>query len=145
MTRRGQILFFVPAFLLFFVFVLLPSSQTLIDSFYSHDATQRHFVGTLYYRYAITDPRFHQSLNNNLIYLLWTLLFEVVVGLALAVGLEKNSRFNHFLRVAFFSPAGLLLGGVWLGFCVLFKDGGGLLPGMLQQRRAVVPVAPPFC
>src|SRR5437016_6085926 len=95
MTRRGQILFFVPAFLLFFVFVLLPSAQTLIDSFYSHDATQRHFVGTLYYRYAITDPRFHQSLNNNLIYLLWTLLFEVAVGLALAVGLENNSRFNH--------------------------------------------------
>ena len=102
MTRRGQILFFVPAFLLFFVFVLLPSTQTLIDSFYSHDAAQRHFVGTLYYRYAITDPRFHQSLDNNLIYLLWTLLFEVAVGLALAVGLEKNSRFNHFLRVAFF-------------------------------------------
>src|SRR5437667_314384 len=53
MTRRGQILFFAPAFLLFFVFVLLPSTQTLLDSFYSHDATQRHFVGTLYYRYVL--------------------------------------------------------------------------------------------
>ena len=38
MTRRGQVFFFVPAFMLFFIFVLLPSTQTLIDSFYSHEA-----------------------------------------------------------------------------------------------------------
>jgi ABC-type sugar transport system permease subunit len=141
MTRRGQILFFVPAFLLFFVFVLLPSTQTFIDSFYSHEDTQRHFVGTLYYRYAITDPRFHQSLDNNLIYLLWTLLFEVTVGLALAVGLEKNSRFNHLLRVAFFSPAVLSMVVVGLVFGFMFKDGVGLLPGLLNPSRALVTIS----
>jgi raffinose/stachyose/melibiose transport system permease protein len=141
MTRRGQILFFVPAFLLFFVFVLLPSTQTLLDSFYSHDSTRRHFVGTLYYRYAITDPRFHQSLDNNLIYLLWTLLFEVAVGLALAVGLEKNSRFNHLLRIAFFSPAVLSMVVVGLVFGFMFKDGVGLLPGLLNEHRALVTIS----
>src|SRR5213594_4133952 len=141
MTRRGQILFFVPAFALFFVFVLLPSTQTLIDSFYSHDATQRHFVGVLYYRYAVTDPRFHQSLANNAIYLLLTLLFEVAVGLALAVGLEKNSRFNHFLRVAFFSPAVLSMVVVGLVFGFMFKEGVGLLPGLLNESRALVTIS----
>ena len=141
MTRRGQILFFVPAFLLLFVFVLLPSTQTLIDSFYSHDFNQRHFVGTLYYRYAITDPRFHQSLDNNLIYLLWTLLFEVAVGLALAVGLEKTSWFNQFLRVAFFSPAVLSMVVVGLVFGFMFKDGVGLLPGLLNESRALVTIS----
>ena len=105
MTRRGQFIFFLPAFLLFLVFVLLPSAQTLIDSFYAHEGLNRRFVGALYYRYAVTDPKFHQSLGHNLIYMLWTLLFEVAVGLALAVSLEKNTRFNNFLRVAFFSPA----------------------------------------
>src|SRR5437867_7379328 len=141
MTRRGQILFFVPAFVLFFVFLLLPSTQTLIDSFYSHDATQRHFVGVLYYRYAVTDPRFHQSLDNNLIYLLWTLLFEVALGLALAVGLEKNTRFNHVLRIAFFSPAVLSMVVVGLVFGFMFKDGVGLLPGMLNESRALVTIS----
>ena len=141
MTRRGQILFFVPAFVLFFAFVLLPSTQTLIDSFYSHDATEPRFVGTLYYRYAVSDPRFHQSLDNNLIYLLWTLLFEVAVGLALAVGLERNSRFNHFLRVAFFSPAVLSMVVVGLVFGFMFKDGVGLLPGMLNESRALVTIS----
>src|SRR5947207_7618366 len=141
MTRRGQILFFVPAFLLFFVFVLLPSTQTLLDSFYSHYATRCHFVGALYYRYAITDPKFYQSLDNNLIYLLWTLLFEVVIGLALSVGLEKESRFNHFLRVAFFSPAVLSMVVVGLVFGFMFKEGIGLLPGMLNESRALFTIS----
>src|ERR1044072_6341811 len=141
MTRRGQILFFVPAFALFFVFVLLPCTQTLIDSFYAHEAGQRHFVGGLYYRYAVIDPNFHQSLGNNLVYLFWTLLFEVAVGLALAIGLEKNSPFNHFLRVAFFSPAVLSMVVVGLVFGFMFKDGVGLLPGLLNESRALVTIS----
>lgn len=141
MTRRGQILFFVPAFLLFLVFVLIPSTQTLIDSFYSHPGAQRRFVGALYYRYALVDPKFHQSLGNNLLYMLWTLLFEVAAGLALAVGLEKNSRFNHFLRVAFFSPAVLSMVVVGLVFGFLFKDGVGVWPGLLNEQRALVTIS----
>ena len=141
MTRRGQILFFLPAFLVFLVFILLPSTQTLIDSFYSHQGIKHPFVGTLYYRYAVTDPKFHQSLGNNLKYLLWTLLFEVAAGLALAVGLEKNTRFNNFLRVAFFSPAVLSMVVVGLVFGFLFKAGVGVLPGMLNEGRALLTIS----
>jgi ABC-type sugar transport system permease subunit len=141
MSRRGQILFFVPALLVFIVFVLIPSTQTLIDSFYSHQGTARQFVGGLYYRYALSDPKFHQSLANNTGYLFWTLLFEVVVGLVLAVGLEKNTRFNHFLRVAFFSPSVLSMVVVGLVFGFLFKDGVGVMPGMLNESRALLTIS----
>lgn len=141
MTRRGQILFFVPALALFVVFVLIPSTRTLLDSFYSYQGNKLHFAGFLYYRYAVTDPKFHQSLGNNLGYMLWTLLFEVVTGLALAVGLEKNTRFNHFLRVAFFSPAVLSMVVVGLVFGFLFKDGVGVFPGMLNESRALVTIS----
>src|SRR5256886_10881889 len=141
MTRRGQILFFIPGFVLFLVFVLVPSTQTLIDSFYSHQGMKRHFVGALYYRYALTDPQFHQSLGNNLAYLLWTLLSEVVAGLALAVGLERNTPFHGFLRVAFFSPAMLSMVVVGLVFGFLFKEGVGVWPGMLNEARALLTIS----
>ncbi|TMP97693.1 MAG: sugar ABC transporter permease [Verrucomicrobia bacterium] len=141
MTRRGQILFFIPGFVLFLVFVLIPSTQTLIDSFYSHQGMKRHFVGALYYRYALTDPQFHQSLGNNLAYLLWTLLSEVVAGLALAVGLERNTPFHGFLRVAFFSPAMLSMVVVGLVFGFLFKEGVGVWPGMLNEARALLTIS----
>jgi raffinose/stachyose/melibiose transport system permease protein len=141
MTRRGQILFFIPGFVLFLVFVLIPSTQTLIDSFCSHQGMKRHFVGALYYRYALTDAQFHQSLGNNLAYLLWTLLTEVAAGLALAVGLEKNTRFHGFLRVAFFSPAMLSMVVVGLVFGFLFKEGVGVWPGMLNEGRALLTIS----
>jgi raffinose/stachyose/melibiose transport system permease protein len=140
-NKRGQILFFLPALVVFIVFVLIPSTQTLMDSFYSHQGMKRQFVGALYYRYAVTDPKFHQSLANNAGYLLWTLLFEVVVGLALAVGLEKNNRFNNFLRVAFFSPSVLSMVVVGLVFGFLFKDGVGVLPGLLNESRALLTIS----
>jgi raffinose/stachyose/melibiose transport system permease protein len=141
MTRRGQILFCLPAIVLFLLFVLLPSTQTLLDSFYVHEGAKRHFAGLLYYRYAATDPGFHRSLGNNTGYLLWTLLFEVAAGMALAAGLERNTRFNHFLRVAFFSPVVLSMVVVGLVFGFLFKDGVGVFPGMLREGRALLTIS----
>lgn len=141
MSRRGQILFFLPAFLIFLVFVLIPSTQTVIDSFYAHDGLKHRFVGGLYYQFAITDPKFHQSLGNNLVYMLWTLLTEVALGLALALGVEKESRFNHLLRVAFFSPAVLSMVVIGLMFGFFFKDGVGVMPGMLNESRALLTIS----
>ena len=99
MSRRGQILFFAPAILVFFVFVLIPSTRTLIDSFYAHQTSGQRFVGGLYYQFALSDAKFHQSLRNNLVYMAWTLLFEVVVGLALAVALQKQSRLKKLKKL----------------------------------------------
>jgi raffinose/stachyose/melibiose transport system permease protein len=135
MNRRGQIIFFVPAFLVFLVFVLIPATGTLIDSFHTQEGARRVFAGGLYYRYALTDAKLHQSLGNNLSYLLWTLLFEVVAGLALAVGL------NQFLRVAFFSPSVLSMVVVGLVFGFMFKEGVGIFPGMLNESRAVLAIS----
>ncbi len=141
MTRRGQVLFFTPALLVFVVFVLLPTTQTLLDSFYSFEGREAHWVGGLYYRYAVTDPRFQQSLANNLVYLGWTLLTEVSVGLALAVALARENRLNTFLRIVFFSPNVLSLVVVGLVFGFMFKEGVGIFPGMLKETRALLTVS----
>ena len=98
-------------------------------------------MGGLYYRYALTDPAFHQSMTNNLVYLLWTLLFEVALGLILALGLEKPSRFNRLLQVAFFSPSVLSMVVIGLMFGFLFKDGVGVIPGLLNEGRALLTIS----
>lgn len=141
MNRRGQVLFFAPALLLFFAFVLFPATETLWDSLHRHEAGRRSWVGLLYYRHALTDPRFHLSLANNVAYLLWTLLFEVAVGLVLALGLERNTRLNHWLRVAFFAPSVLSMVVIGLVFGFLFKDGIGVWPGMFREGRAVLTIS----
>lgn len=141
MSRRGQFLLFLPALLLFLVFVLIPSTRTLFDSFHQQDGAESHFVGALYYRFAFDDPKFHTALSNNFQYLGWTLLFEVVVGLGLALGLESDSRFHRWLRIAFFAPTVLSMVVVGLVFGFLFKDGVGLLPGMLGPDRSVLTIS----
>lgn len=141
MNRRGQILFFVPATALFVIFVLLPSTLTLIESVYPNRGGEREWVGGLFYSFALSDPEFHRSLSNNLIYLLLTLIFEVVVGLALAVGLQREGRLNNFLRVAFFSPNVLSLVIVGLVFGFLFKDGVGAWQGQLREGRALLTIS----
>lgn len=141
MTRRGQIWFFLPALLLFGLFMLLPATATLWESVHRYRGATPEFVGGIYYRYAATDPKFHQALVNNFIYLGWTLLFEVTVGLFLAVALERENKLNHFLRVVFFAPNVLSLVVVGLVFGFLFKDGVGVFPGMLQGPRALLTIS----
>jgi raffinose/stachyose/melibiose transport system permease protein len=141
MSRRGQIFFFIPAFIVFLAFILIPTTQTLIDSFFMHEAGRREFVGGLYYRFAVTDERLHQAISNNLIYLVLTLIFEVVVGLALAVALQREGRLTNFLRVAFFSPAVLSMVVIGLVFGFMFKDGVGIWPGQLAEGRALLTIS----
>lgn len=141
MNKRAQIVFFLPALVLFLVFVLLPSTLTLVESVYPMRAGGREWVGGLFYAFALQDPQFHQSLSNNLVYLFLTLIFEVVVGLALAVGLQREGRLNNFLRIAFFSPNVLSLVVVGLVFGFLFKDGVGVWPGQLREGRALLTIS----
>ena len=141
MTKRGQAFFFLPALGMVAVFLLLPSALTLCESFFTEKPGGPAFIGLSYYQYALTDPKFLLSLKNNLIYFLWTLLFEVGAGLALALGLENITPFNRFLRLAFFSPAVLSMVVVGLVFGFLFKEGVGLFPGLLIPSRALLVVS----
>lgn len=141
MSRRGQVVLFLPAFAIFLLFLIGPVVLTVFDSFFRHDPGGRHFVGGAFYRFALSDSSVHRALANNLGYLFWTFLFEVLAGLGLALGLEKPSRLNQILRVAFFSPSVLSLVVVGLIFGFVFKDGIGLFPGMLQEGRALLTVS----
>lgn len=119
------------------LFLFLPAAGTLLASgHHTGDDGQARWVGGLYYRYALEDPELHQALLNNLVYFLWTLLFEVGAGLALALALERPTRLHRALRVAFFAPIALSLVVVGLLAGFLFQDGIGLFPGALEPAWA---------
>lgn len=141
MSKRGQILFFAPAMLIFLVFVLLPTTQTWMDSVVAWKNGRPEWLGFDLYQLALSDPKFHHSLWNNLVYFLWTLLFEVGVGLILALGLERQTRWNQVMRVLFFAPSVLSMVVVGLVFGFLFKEGVGLLPGWLNEGNAILTVS----
>ncbi|MBI1842445.1 MAG: sugar ABC transporter permease [Verrucomicrobia bacterium] len=127
--------------LVFALFVLLPATQTWVDSVVVWKQGRAEWLGLGLYKMALADGRFQRALGSNLVYFLWTLLFEVVAGLMLALGLERNTRWNQWLRVIFFAPAVLSMVVVGLVFGFLFKDGVGLLPGWLNEGNALLTVS----
>jgi raffinose/stachyose/melibiose transport system permease protein len=140
--RQRPLLFLLPALLVYGLFVLLPATQTLFDSFHRVDPTgAREFVGLLYYDYALGDARLRESFGNNLGYFFYTVLFEVAVGLALALALEKPGPGRQVLRVAFFAPVALSMVVIGLVFGFLFKDGIGVFPGWLSPERALLTIS----
>lgn len=138
MSRRGLWGLFIPAMAFFCLFVLTPTLMTFVDSVWVPHEGTRVFRGMELYGTALADPKFHMSLMNNLVYLGWTILFEVVVGLVLALALEREGRLNTLLRIAFFAPSVLSLVVIGLVFGFLFKDGVGLLPGLLSGEHAML-------
>jgi raffinose/stachyose/melibiose transport system permease protein len=142
--QRQALLFLIPAFLIFGTFVLIPATQTFLDSFHRVDPSgAREFVGLFHYDFALNDVRLRDSFLNNVTYFLYTVLFEVVVGLVLAFALEKPGRGVTLLRIAFFAPVALSMVVVGLVFGFLFKDGIGVFHegGFLQPEKALLTIS----
>jgi raffinose/stachyose/melibiose transport system permease protein len=140
--RRRLLWFLLPALAVYGLFVLLPATQTFLDSFHRVSPEgEREFVGGLYYAFAAQDERLLASFGTNVGYFLLTLLFEVAVGLGLAFALEKPGPGRSVLRIAFFAPVALSMVVIGLVFGFLFKDGVGVFPGYLQPGWSVLPIS----
>lgn len=112
-------LYIAPAVLLFSVVVLYPTLQTFRISLYDwRGLGDMTFVGLSNFQRAAGDDVLRVSFVNNGAYMLYTLLFEVGVGLAMALLLNKKGAFHEVLRVSYFFPmmVSLTVVGILWGF-----------------------------
>ena len=105
LTRKrnfGAFLFCVPALLILAVFVYLPLFENIIFSFQSFtlSAKTREFVGLDNYKALFSDPIIMQSLFNNVLYAVISIVMQVGFGLVIAAVLEDVvfRRTESFLR-----------------------------------------------
>lgn len=92
-----------PAVLLLFTWFPLGRSvyDSLFDTRMASDGAQ--YVGLDNFARLFADGVFWQSLGNNLLYILLTVVPGVTLALLLAVALSENHRVNRWLRTAFSS------------------------------------------
>ncbi|MCR4315519.1 MAG: sugar ABC transporter permease [Planctomycetes bacterium] len=76
----------------------------------------------------ISVRSFASALNNNVVYLFLTLLFEVGFGLFLAALVSRDGRLYGMFRVLFFAPMILSLVVVGILFKVMLRPEIGLVP-----------------
>ena len=99
-------LFILPAVLLLFVFRIVPTIVSFACSLFDIDMflVGKGFVGLDNFRELFSDAYFWNALKVTFKFTLLEVPVQMIVGLALAALLTKNTPFNKTLRAIYFAP-----------------------------------------
>ncbi len=99
-------LFIAPVVLLFGLFRVIPSIQTLLYSFYRVELLRHQFtfIGLENFRAMLTDEIFQRATANTLIYVATIVPISAALGLLLAVLFNAQFRGKEVLKAIYFSP-----------------------------------------
>ena len=115
--QRGYIrpwLFIAPALIILFLYLVYPTIQTTILSFYGQNG--REWVGLDNYERAFRDSQFTQSIRNNLLWLIVVPTLSTIFGLVIAV-LADRVRWGSFAKSMIFMPMAIS----FVGASVIWK------------------------
>ena len=131
------ILFILPALIIYLTFSILPFIFTFIYSFTDYTDIKiknLDFVGLKNYITVLKTPLMKVAIKNSLIYAVVLTGFQVILGLPLAVVLNKKLKSRNLLRAIFFFPAvfsSLIIGYLW-NF-ILSSSDYGLINNVIHQ------------
>lgn len=113
------VLFLLPLFALLAVFIIWPiiSSFQLSLTKWNGITTAREFIGFANWLQLLRDPVFWKALANNILIVVLSLVFQLPIGMALAVLLDKGGKRLRVFKTIYFFP--LLMSSVASG--ILFK------------------------
>lgn len=98
----------IPILVAWFFLHVYPNVEIFPLSFYKWDgltAGQKVFVGWQNFKLIFrSDAWFKRCFSNTSAYIVYTLLLQTVLALALALALRKNCRHNNLFRTLFFVP-----------------------------------------
>ena len=99
-------LFIAPVVLLFGLFRVIPSVQTLVYSFYRVELLRHRFtfIGLENFRAMLTDEIFQRATANTLIYVATIVPVSAILGLLLAVLFNAQFRLKELFKAIYFSP-----------------------------------------
>ena len=127
---RGSLtpyLFIAPGMVVFAVAILYPMVQAMRMSFYDWKivgSATSEFLGLDNYARALGDPQFWLASTNTLVYIVATVIPQIVLGLIIALMLHRRSPVQPLFRVLYYLPVVTSWVVVSLLFRFLFADDG---------------------
>lgn len=107
---RGHFLFFIsiaPAFIIFFIFAVLPVISSLYYSFTIYDGISGHFRWVWldnFFEIFTNDTEIFTALKHNLIWIIYYMFFQNILALLIAMLLDHKSKAANVYRAIFFLP-----------------------------------------
>ena len=140
-SRLTPYLFIAPNLLLFSIFVFFPllyAAYISVHQWSLIDAPE--FNGVQNYTRLLSDGQFWQSLTNTVIYSAATVPTSLILGLFLAIGLNRKLAARTLLRSIYFLPVVVSSVATAVIAAWLFNDNYGVINALLKQA-GVGPVA----
>lgn len=133
-------LLILPSYLIYAIFTLVPMVWTLGMSFTNYNLKTSSFVGLQNYLRMFTDKLFLKSLWHTVYYSLLTIPLSMVIGLLLAVFLNRKIFARSIFRAGFYMPNILSLVAVAMAWLYMYETNHGILNRLL--RTAGLPPVP---
>jgi ABC-type sugar transport system permease subunit len=129
-----EYLFILPMLLIFIIFILYPIVGSFITSLSKWNGlTPMKYIGLVNYFKLFHDPSFLNSMKNTLIWVLLTTSLSVILGLVIAVLLEKAGRGTTIFKSIIFAPMSIsaVAGGVIWAF--MYDPDFGVVNAFLRR------------
>lgn len=119
--RKKLLLFLLPAFIIYSGFMLIPLILSMRVSFYEFSGIgDMTFIGfDNFYRLLFEEPyntRFFNAVGNTFEFFAYTMVFQNVTALLIALALTRGLKLSGFFRTVIFIPVTLsllMIGFVW--------------------------------
>jgi raffinose/stachyose/melibiose transport system permease protein len=120
---------YIPALILFCVFVVYPFGRGIRLSFTNWNGFSQHmrYVGLMNFKALFTDSNVGLAIRNTFIYGIGSMIFQQILGLAYALLLNKSFRGRNVGRTVIYLPvliSALIMGYMW--YFLLRYDNGAL-------------------
>lgn len=108
--------FILPSFILYTLFVIVPTLGSVYYSFTSWDgiSSDVRFIGLANFVEIWNSPRVHNALKNTMVLTISLVILENIVAILLAVLVDKVRWLSKIFRSIFYFPT--LLSGIVMGF-----------------------------
>ncbi len=142
-TARAASVFLAPALLLIAIFIVYPVIDTFLISGYKWNgiSTDRIYIGLENWNTLLHDEMFWKSFSHNLIVMVFSILLQIPLGMALATYLDAGGKKFNAFKVIWFLP--YLMSSVAIAFLfnyALATNGGIIssLATLIQGKRTTI-------
>lgn len=132
---RVAYLFLMPSLLILLMYAIIPLIASLVISVMNMNIffSDTSFAGIKNFIHAFQDERFWNALKNTVVFVIFEVPLQIIIGLLVANALTKTNFFNKMARTIFFLPVICSMAAIGIVWSILLDGNIGLIPYLLEK------------